>query len=737
MKLRSLPATLACLVLFLVLSPLAVAQDEAPSSDDCLAITDVVQNSLVRVRYTLQFDKSEAPYGGIWGYGRRDRGGYGGGLDQYIEEERPAEASGFLISDTRVVTADPRIQSRFIKEIGVRFGDQTVKATPIAYGVDQSAVILELDRPLDGATPLDMKASSDGPYWVVTYGTNNGYWTTDVRSLPSRVTTPGDGRSLIALPSGCLIVDRHGRAAGMTMNYEIPADDSWKGSPETWRQLSTKQMESRLSELAERADLTVLRVALSFRSPKKNLADRYSASYYGDEEADETERNVTGVVVDESTILVLANLKPKVTARLERVRVYPASGDAVEASFVGTLKDYGAFVARVDEPLSRPAPLSAIDVRQFRNEVLMAAEVRVQGESRIGHYNHDWLTGFDIGWKEQIYPSATGSEMDSFLFSLDGELVVLPIAQRKKVTVEEEWDDSYPTQTAACYVRAVLDDLDDHVDPDNVPLTEEEESRLAWMGVELQALDQDLARANNVSDETNDGETGAIVAFVYPDSPASRAGVQMGDILLRLHVEGHPRPMEIQAGDNDIWLAWGGFPWDRLDELPEEAFDQVPPPWPTVENNLNRKLTDLGFGKAYTAEFFRAGQKINLDFKVTEGPAHYNSAARYENEAIGVTVRNLTYEIRRYFQQGDDEPGVVISKIEPGSKASVAGLKPYERITHVNDQPVMNVEEFEAAVAGQSELRLAVKRMTRGRIVKLSVESVAGDDEMAPAGGEG
>jgi S1-C subfamily serine protease len=86
----------------------------------------------------------------------------------------------------------------------------------------------------------------------------------------------------------------------------------------------------------------------------------------------------------------------------------------------------------------------------------------------------------------------------------------------------------------------------------------------------------------------------------------------------------------------------------------------------------------------------------------------------------------MTYEVVRYFQRPDGDPGVVISKIEIGSKASTAGLKPFEIITHVNDQPVKSVKEFEQSVKGQQTLRLSVKRMTKGRQVK--------DD--VPAGGE-
>ena len=71
------------------------------------------------------------------------------------------------------------------------------------------------------------------------------------------------------------------------------------------------------------------------------------------------------------------------------------------------------------------------------------------------------------------------------------------------------------------------------------------------------------------------------------------------------------------------------------------------------------------------------------------------------------------------------DPGVVISRLEAGSKASVSGLKPYELITHINDKPVNNTEDFQRLTKGQQELRLSVKRMTRGRIVKIQLPAAA------------
>ena len=65
---------------------------------------------------------------------------------------------------------------------------------------------------------------------------------------------------------------------------------------------------------------------------------------------------------------------------------------------------------------------------------------------------------------------------------------------------------------------------------------------------------------------------------------------------------------------------------------------------------------------------------------------------------------------------------MVVAKIERGSKASVAGVKPFELVTHINDQPVMSAKDFERLSATKGELRLGVKRMAKGRIVTIKTD---------------
>lgn len=705
-------------------------EDLSPAQE--AAIAEKLAPSLVRVEYTLRLDKGEEPDAYGWGERCPNCGSvHGTSAASVIEEERPLETNGYLVADRRVLAPDLMIHPRFVEKIEVVFGEARVAACPFAFVKDQNAIFLELQEPLPGARPLAFAPDREPPYLAVSAGRLDGVWTTSVESVSSAVSVRQEEGVLVALPSNALLVDREGVPVGLSMSGETDLKDSWKGSPDAWPVLSAEEVRALTDRVTQTADRAVLRIQLGFRSPKKEEGERTYYSRGDDDEA--TERHVTGILVGPDRILVLANLAQKVTARLERIKVFPPKGEPVAATFEGTLKDYGVFLATLEKPLDGPVAFASGPIRSFRSRFLVGADVRIQGENRVVYGSPRRISGFDYGWQRNIYPEIPGGDETTFLFDEKANLVAFPIARRPKAGQQERWSSENPKLTAATQLAPVLGALAQNVDPSNVPLSEEEENRIAWLGVLLQPMDRELARVNKVSHLTQDGETGAIVSYVYPDSPADKAGVKAGWILLRLHVEDYPKPLEIRM-EGDRSGDWE-FPWEHLDELSEEYYDRIPPPWQPVENSFTRMITDIGFGKKYRAEFVALrpaqgdpehgrgvadGQTVFKDFEVLQSPPHFGAAPKFKSDALGITVRDMTYEVRRYLQKEPNDPGIVISKVEPGSKASVAGIKPYENITHVNEQPVANVKDFERLIAGRQELRLAVKRMVQGRVVKIT-----------------
>ncbi len=118
----------------------------------------------------------------------------------------------------------------------------------------------------------------------------------------------------------------------------------------------------------------------------------------------------------------------------------------------------------------------------------------------------------------------------------------------------------------------------------------------------------------------------------------------------------------------------------------------------------------------------RDGEEKTVSLALELGPEDFDSAETYKSESLGATVKTLTYEVRRFCKLTDDDPGVIVSKIETGGKAAVSRIRPYEIITHVNGQPISGLEGFQEAIASGGVTELTVKYLAKTRLVKVTLE---------------
>ena len=702
--------TLLAAVCALVASTASLAQDdEKPDALEInTALVESVSASLVKVRYFERFDKGQSPP-----------------HEESVRIEFPHEEPGFLLEGGLVSTEDIMIHERFIDHIEVGFGDQILAATIVSYGIDQDGMLLKLEGSFTGAKPLTFNPDAEGPFFAAQY-INTGLWGTSVSSLSTSANVRPGQSPFVAVPTQTLIVSSDGEALGITMTGELPTDGSWKGSPATWNAITDEHYQTLASSIADTANHVIPLAVVNFRSPRSQGSLFMG---FGGTEEEVTQWTGNVVVIDERHALILAKFNPRTTARIERIRVFIPGGQPVEATFVGALKDWGAFVVELDRTVDVFARVNPAPINQLRDRLLITAEITVQGESRIQYVGREWLRNFSRGWQGMIFPVhwsinsyGFGYNNDAsaqrFMFDLEGRLVAFPIERREKVTVDERGGGARVLAPAS-YVLDAVAQGHDAFDPDNRPLNERQENRIAWLGAELQGLDQELARLYGVAELTRDGMIGAVVTYIYPNSPATMMGLEQGDIILRVHAEDQPRPLEV-AVEEDYSSNRDGY-WAYIEDVPAQFFDRIPTPWPNVNNTFNQSLTNLGFGTSARLDVFRNGEMFTKPFTVTQSPDHYNATARFESESLGMDVRDMTFEIRRYFQLTEEDAGVIVSKLEPGEKAAVAGLKPYEIIIAVNDQPVTSVEQFETLIADQAELRFSVKRRDKGRVVKISI----------------
>ncbi len=550
------------------------------------AVVSAVKESFVVVEYTLQYDKGDAPEGSR-GYDENNG-------EQLIREERPLQQPGLLVDATHVVTSDIQLHPRFIKEIKVRRvtpegkAGEAVSAAISSYAKEQNAVTLELAGAISGSKPAVFDAKRAAPYSIVQYVQDEGRWIFKLEHFAGELAVIR-GKSVFSEQPG-LVVDHDGVAVGISTATEMPAD-GWKGDPKAWPVVTGAEMAKLLSTVENQANNGVVRVMLNFRSPK-NSTPQGMEGMPGQQE-NSTVQHVLGVAVDPHTLLVLAELKPTVTARLERIRVY--TDPPMDAKFKGTLQDFGAFVVETEKPITGGPAFSGADFLDLRNVVLPSAEIYLQGEKRVAYFQPRRIDRFAMGWRGNLFPLIFQDTTNLFLFDQEGKLLAMPLAQREKASVSESqrYGGHDDRMTPVAQLAPVLSSLKENSDPNNVPLTEEEENRLAWVGVELQAMSQELARANSVSDLTKDGETGGLVTFVYPGSPAAKAGVEPGWILLRVDVEGQPKPIDVQVESD----RFGGqpFPWDRLGDASESVFDRIPTPWPSRGKHPRADADGPGF----------------------------------------------------------------------------------------------------------------------------------------------
>jgi serine protease Do len=172
-----------------------------------------------------------------------------------------------------------------------------------------------------------------------------------------------------------------------------------------------------------------------------------------------------------------------------------------------------------------------------------------------------------------------------------------------------------------------------------------------FLGVSLQPVDKDIADAFNLPKPE-----GALISEVIKDSPADKAGLKQGDIIIEYN---KIAIKSLQSFRNEISLMNPG-------------------------SNVNLKVN-------------RKGQILAIT--VTLGTSN-NTLATGGNviQKLGMEIDNLTDDLSKQLGYTQGEKGVVITKIKPGSTAAMAGLRPGFLIQAVNHKKVTNVEEFNEAL---------------------------------------
>jgi serine protease Do len=201
-----------------------------------------------------------------------------------------------------------------------------------------------------------------------------------------------------------------------------------------------------------------------------------------------------------------------------------------------------------------------------------------------------------------------------------------------------------------------------------------------WLGVSIQEMTPALAQGLGL-----EGGKGALVAQVTEGSPAARAGLQQGDLIVELD----------------------GRAVTRTEDLP-------------------RLVADLPVGRQVPIKLLREGKTLTLTATIArleERDREVAAAKEDGGPALGVTVAPITPEAAQTLSLPAGTKGVVVRDVRTGSPAAEAGLQAGDVIVQADRRPITSVEDLREVVGKRAKdkpLLLLVRRDGNDRYVAVS-----------------
>ena len=179
----------------------------------------------------------------------------------------------------------------------------------------------------------------------------------------------------------------------------------------------------------------------------------------------------------------------------------------------------------------------------------------------------------------------------------------------------------------------------------------------SYLGVTVQEVTPAIAKAIGLN-----GPEGALVSNVSPGSPAAKAGLEAGDVILSIN-------------------------GDSIAE----------------SNQLRMQVSMMSPNQSVKLKIFRNGQTRDVAVQISEMPGEKVAKAAADSDSTdaslqGVSVQNLDARTARQLGLPPSAKGVVVTDVDPASPAASAGLKEGDVIQEVNRQPVANSGDFARAV---------------------------------------
>ncbi|UCH79664.1 MAG: DegQ family serine endoprotease [Nitrospiraceae bacterium] len=176
-----------------------------------------------------------------------------------------------------------------------------------------------------------------------------------------------------------------------------------------------------------------------------------------------------------------------------------------------------------------------------------------------------------------------------------------------------------------------------------------------WLGVSIQPVSEDIAEHFNLKEQK-----GALVAEVVEDSPAEKAKLERGDVIIR-------------------------YDGREVDD-PDHLRNMVAATLPEAKVEIS---------------VMRDGKEMNRTVEIGEIPSDINVASgsyEYDNVLDGVSVQNLTPELRNSLSIPKRVSGVLVNAVDADSAAAGA-VKKDDVIMEINRRNIMNADTYRKVVS--------------------------------------
>src|SRR6266511_5287502 len=176
-----------------------------------------------------------------------------------------------------------------------------------------------------------------------------------------------------------------------------------------------------------------------------------------------------------------------------------------------------------------------------------------------------------------------------------------------------------------------------------------------WLGVSIQELTPELAKGFGLKEPR-----GVLIADVVKDSPADRAGLTSGDVLIEFDSKKVDTPQDLQ-----------------------------------------KIVAATAPGKGVPVKVWREKGEKTLEIKLGETPEETAMAepAGKGKSLLGLETRPITPEIQRQLNLRTPD-GVIVARVEEENAAAEAGLQRGDVVREVNRQRIRSMQDFERVTQG-------------------------------------